>query len=237
MTEYGAYAPPHIVVACGLAIEARIAAGDSVVVVCSGDRGQLAADLRDATTPATRGIVSFGFAGGLMADLPPGSCVIARGVLALGEGFVADPAWGDRILAAVPTATYADLAGVDRAIQLPAEKRALHSRTGAVAVDMESHIAARVARDRHLPFAAIRVVIDPVERNVPKSALAGHGSDGSAHARAVAAALLRRPRDIPAVLRLAYDAWGASRALLRCRRQLGERFAFVDVGQHPLDVP
>jgi len=236
VTEHGAYGPPHIVAVCGLAMEARIAAGDGVVVVCSGDRRRLAAELRDATTPATRGIISFGLAGGLALGLRPGTCIIARGVLALGEGFATDAAWAHAMLALLPTAAHADLAGVDRPIQLPSEKRTLHARTGAVAVDMESHIAGRVARDRRLPFAAVRVVIDPAERPVPKTALAGQRADGSADARAVASALLRRPREFPAVMRLAFDAWTASRALLRCRRQLGERFAFVDVGHHPFDV-
>lgn len=236
MTKRSVYGAPHIVVVCGLAMEARIAAGEGVVVVCGGDRQHLAADLREVTTPSTCGIVSFGFAGGLTTGLRPGACIIARSVLALGEGFITDPAWAHRMLAAVPNATYADLASVDRPIQLPSEKQALHARTGAVAVDMESHIAGRIARDRRLPFAGIRAVIDPVERQVPKSALAGQRGDGSADARAVASALLRRPRDIPAVIRLAFDAWVASRALLRCRRQLGARFAFVDIGHHPLDV-
>ena len=233
MTAYG---PPHVIAVCGLAMEARIAAGNGVVVVCHGDRHKLAAALRDATTPATRGVISFGLAGGLATGLRPGTCIIARGVLALGEGFATDAEWSRRMLAALPTATYADLAAADRAIQLPSEKRTLHARTGAVAVDMESHIAGRMARERRLPFAAVRVVIDPAEQTVPKAALAGQRADGTADARAVASALMRRPREIPAVMRLAYDAWIASRALLRCRRQLGERFAFVNVGHHPLDV-
>jgi hopanoid-associated phosphorylase len=236
VTEHGAYGPPHIVAVCGLAMEARIAAGDGVVVVCSGDRQRLAAQLRDATTPATCGILSFGFAGGLALGLRPGTCIVARGVLALGEGFATDAAWARRMLAALPEARHADLAAADRAIQLPSEKRALHARTGAVAVDMESHIAGRMARERGLPFAALRVVVDPAEQAVPKAALAGQHADGTADVRAVMAALWARPRDTPAVLRLAFDVWIASRALLGCRRQLGEGFAFMDVGHHPVDV-
>jgi hopanoid-associated phosphorylase len=236
VTAHGPYGPPHIVAVCGLAVEAKIAAGGNTVVVSGGDGRRLAAELRDATTPATRGIVSFGLAGGLALGLRPGTCIIARGVLTLGEGFSTDTTWAHAMLARLPDATHGDLAGVDRPILLAAEKRTLHARTGAVAVDMESHIAGRVARERRLPFAAVRVVVDPAERNVPKAAIAGHRSDGTADVGAVAAVLLRRPRELPAVMRLAFDAWIASRALLRCRRQLGEGFAFVDVGHHPLDM-
>jgi hopanoid-associated phosphorylase len=217
-------------------MEARIAEGDDAAVVCSNDRHALAAGLRDAITPSTCGIISFGLAGALEVGLRPGACIIASGVLTLGEGFTTDPAWAHRMLAMLPTALHATIFGADRPIQLPAEKRAMQTRTGAVAVDMESHIAGRVARDKRLPFAVVRVVIDPAEQRVPKAALAGQRADGTADARAVAFALMQRPRELPAVIRLAFDAWIASRALLRCRRQLGERFAFVDVGHHPLDV-
>ncbi|MPZ56997.1 MAG: hypothetical protein GEU91_10975 [Rhizobiales bacterium] len=236
MIEHGPHSPPHVVAVCGLAMEARIAAGHGIVVVCAGDQRRLAAELRDATTPATCGIVSFGMAGGLAVGLRPGTCIVARGVLALGEGFATDTGWARHMLAALPTALHADLAATDRPMHLLSEKRNLHERTGAVAVDMESHIAGRMARERRLPFAAVRVVVDPAERPVPKAALAGHRADGATDARAVASALLRRPRDIPAVIRLAFDAWIASRALFRCRRQLGDRFAFVNIGHHPLDV-
>jgi len=218
-------------------MEAKIAAGDDTVVVCSGDRKALTAKLREVAMPHTCGIVSFGLAGGLTLDLRPGAIVVANGVLSLGEGFATDVAWARRMLALLPDARYADLAGVDRPLQRPSEKHALHRRTGAVAVDMESHIAGRIARERNLPFAALRVVVDPVEQMVPKAAVAGQRPDGTSDARAVAAGLLKRPRELPAVLRLALDAWTASRALLRCRRQLGACFAFVDVGHHPLDVP
>ena len=236
MTARDPYGAPHVVVVCGLAYEAKVAAGSGVVAICGGDQHRLAATLREATTPATRGIVSFGYAGGLAAEVSPGTCIVAKGVLSLGEGFVTDPIWSERMLAALPGARHADLAGVERPIQLTSEKRSLHARTGAVAVDMESHIVGRMARERGLPFVALRVVLDPAERAVPKAALAGHRADGSTDARAVMAALRRRPRELPAVLRLAFDAWIASRALLRCRRQLGDGFAFLDAGHHPLDV-
>ena len=236
MTEHGAYGPPHIVVVCGLAMEARIAAGSDAVVVCSGNRQHLAAALREALTPAASGIVSFGLAGGLTVGMIPGTCVVARGVLALGDGFTTDADWAHGMLALLPTAVYADIAGVDRAIQLPDEKRALHARTGAVAVDMESHIAGQIARERALPFAALRVVVDPAGQTVPRVAVIGQRADGTADPRAVLSALMREPREAPAMMRLACDAWIATRALLRCRRQLGERFAFMNVGHHPLDV-
>ena len=42
-------------------------------------------------------------------------------------------------------AAIADIAGVDRPVAGPAERRALHLKTGALAADTESHVAARAA--------------------------------------------------------------------------------------------
>jgi nucleoside phosphorylase len=49
----------------------------------------------------------------------------------------------------------ADVAGVDRAVVSPLEKQALRDATGALAVDMESHVAAAFASRHRLPFAAV----------------------------------------------------------------------------------
>ncbi len=45
-------------------------------------------------------------------------------------------------------------------IRTPAERAALAAATGALAVDMESAAIARVAKERQIPFLAIRVVTD-----------------------------------------------------------------------------
>ena len=61
------------------------------------------------------------------------------------------------MLAGVPTA--------GRARRKPSDR--LHQKTGAVAVDMESHIVAGVAGKHAIPMAAIRVVTDPAVRACP----------------------------------------------------------------------
>lgn len=236
MTAHHADGAPHVAVLCGLAFEARTAAGEKIAAICGTDQRVLRETLHGAVRPSTRGILSFGFAGGLVRGLPTGTCVVAKRVLSFHDRFATDEAWSERLLEVVPGAINADLASVDQPMLHPLEKRGLQVRTGAVAVDMESHIAARVARERGLPFAALRIVLDPAHRPIPKTALAGQRLDGSTDRRAVIAALRTRPHDLPAVVRLGVDAWIASRVLLRCRRQLGESFALVDVRHHTLDV-
>ena len=51
--------------------------------------------------------------------------------------------------------------GVNSVVSDPADKHKLHTFTRAVAVDMESHLVARVADAHGLAFAAVRVISIP----------------------------------------------------------------------------
>jgi hypothetical protein len=107
------------------------------------------------------------------------------------------------------------------------EKLALHASAGTVAVDMESHIAARIAAAHGVPFAACRVIIDPAERTLPPAALVGMRADGGADVRAVMASLLRQPKQVLALLRVVADLRAARTSLFRGRRQMGADLSFA----------
>ncbi|MBV8209888.1 MAG: hypothetical protein JO133_07470, partial [Burkholderiaceae bacterium] len=116
------------------------------------------------------------------------------------------------------------LAGVDAPLLHPADKVRLHESTGAVAADMESHHAARITLRAGRPFAALRVIADPAERTVPTAAAVGMRPDGRVNVVAVLFSLLRDPRQLPALVRVALDARVAIQTLARCRRELGTAF-------------
>jgi hypothetical protein len=101
------------------------------------------------------------------------------------------------------------------------DKAELHARTGALAVDMESHVAAAFAARHALPFAAIRVVCDPAERALPAFAAAALTPEGEPDIRAVLGALLRGRARIGDLIRLGRDSSAAFAALARCRARLG----------------
>ena len=95
--------------------------------------------------------------------------------------------------------------------------------SGAAAADMESHVVARTAAELALPFAILRVIADPAERELPPAALAGMRADGGINVGAVLASLARSPRQLPALIRLAAEAGRARAALLRCQRSVSGR--------------
>jgi nucleoside phosphorylase len=116
-------------------------------------------------------------------------------------------------------------------------KAAAHAATGAIAVDMESHIAAAVAARHNLPFAAARVVSDAADRGLPKAALAGMAADGRMDIGAVLKSLAADPRQLPALIGIGFEAEVAFRELGRGRNLLGPGLGRAYFGQLPLNMP
>ena len=175
--------PRPVLIVTGLVQEARIAAGPGMIVICSSsDPQQLRALLATLDSTTFRGVISFGVAGGLDPSLKSGDVVVATEVLAGDTRFLAGLALNEEMIARATLrrrrVVRGGLAGVERVIAATACKAALHSETGAAAVDMESHIAAAYAAEAGLPFAALRVISDPASRALPalaKSAIKPNG--------------------------------------------------------------
>lgn len=110
------------------------------------------------------------------------------------------------------------LAGVDAPVVTAEEKAALRNRTGAAAVDMESHKLARAAERLGVPFVAWRVVSDEAGTSLPRAAVAGFSNSGEPNIGAVLAALARRPFELPALIRTGRDAARAHRTLRAFRK-------------------
>ncbi|WP_454737477.1 phosphorylase [Cupriavidus necator] len=220
---------PFVLVVTGMEFEARIAAGPHCRVV-HGLRGiALEQGVSAMASRECMGIVSFGVAGGLDPALAPGDIVIADRVCADGERYDADVSWTRAMHAAIAHARVGTIAGADQPVLAVADKRALRQAFGALCVDMESHLAARMAAACRLPFAACRVVIDPAGRAVPAAAAAGMGAGGKTDVAAVLGGLLRAPWELPALLRLAGDATAARGALRAARMAMGDRFGLPEM--------
>jgi adenosylhomocysteine nucleosidase len=122
------------------------------------------------------------------------------------------------------------IAGIDRALSIPCDKRALNAATGATAVDMESHVVADLAARHGLPFAVVRAIADPVGRAIPRAALVGMRSDGTMNAVACLRLLVRDPSQVPALVRIGVDTSRAMLQLLRCVKVLGPGLGFFERG-------
>jgi hopanoid-associated phosphorylase len=176
------------------------------------------------------GLISFGIAGALEPGLTPGTCIVGLAVLNGGERFECNKAWAERLLAALPGARRETISGSSKAVASVDEKACLHQAAGSAAVDMESHVVARVAAHHGLPFAVLRVIADSAEQRLPPAAVRGMKPDGTADIVAVLSSLASEPSQLPDLLRTAFAARRAMAELFRCHRLVGPGLGFVDLG-------
>lgn len=203
-------------------LRARRGSAPALVFAAGGQPALAAHAAEKMLDEGASGLVSFGIAGGLDPSLGPGVLIVAERVLdGDGRDFTCDPVWVDRLLLADGAHDSGPILGSDRPVLSPEDKRRLHRRTGALAVDMESHAVAEVADRAGVPFVAVRAIGDPASRAIPRAALAGLGPDGRTRALPVLAALMRRPGDFGAIWRLAQDTNKGLAALRKIGPQIG----------------
>ncbi len=207
----------------GLQREARIARAADALAIC-GSRETLRLKLAEVAT-RFRLAISFGLCGGLDPALRSGDIVIGTRVLTGGAAVFADESIARELAARLRTAgervSVGAVAGVDAPVLTRLAKAELRNATMAVAVDMESHFAAQVAADRKSPFAILRVVSDPADRDLPPLVTKAVRPDGSVDPGAVAIGVIRSPGQTPGLIAVARDSAIAFAALRRCRRLSG----------------
>jgi adenosylhomocysteine nucleosidase len=196
----------------GLAAEARVARrlGHPVAVGGGGAAGAEAAARRLVADGAV-GLLSFGLCGGLDPVLRPGTLLVPEAVLDGTTRHAVSPDIAARFGGPTPHL----LLGASQVAATATEKRWLRETTGADAVDLESGAVARVAAETGLPFAVLRAVCDPVERDLPPAALVALDSKGAIGLVRILASLAARPAQLPALLALARQATAGRASLLR----------------------
>jgi adenosylhomocysteine nucleosidase len=204
-------------------------ADERPAVRCAGaDSGQAGEAARELITQGCGLLLSFGVAGGLDPALGPGTLVIADQVVAPdGRRLPTDAPWANAVggaLGAEPGIRLGSIAGSAAAITTVDGKQALHEASGSLAVDMESHAVANVAKEAGLPFLALRAIADPATRAIPPWVMRAVGDDGSVNPTAIIRPLLPRPWAVWSLIGLARENGAALATLRRVAALLGVRF-------------
>lgn len=190
-------------------------------------------------------VVSAGFAGGLVESLARNQVVIPRTMLHEASGetmnlfagqlegpasmsftgndsedFSGDPVCKQELPPRVPVAGLERFAGgtlvsVDQVVNRMEEKKALGQKYAASLVDMETWAVAKVCREKNIPFLPVRVIIDPVDEELPAEVrYISKVSDSVAElAGALFGAMIRRPSALADAYRLKENALIATDAL------------------------
>jgi hypothetical protein len=103
----------------------------------------------------------------------------------------------------------------------------LREKSGAAAVDMESHAVARVAAESDIPFLVVRAVSDTFRHGIPAWVPGTIQPDGHPGWSAVVTGILAHPADMPTLLRLRTTSRKALATLRRVALLAGP-FYFLD---------
>jgi len=204
----------------GMQREAKLLRGRCDVVVAGSDNSTLASKIEVAIDHGARALFSFGICGALSSELDIGTVVVGREVHCQSECRRADELWSNA-LAGACDARVGVVSGSDSVLLTEATKAELHQQTAALAADMETHIVARIASKRELPFAVLRAVSDAADRTLPPAAAFGLNKEGRVDYSAVMLSLLDEPSQWRGLIRTARDTNTAMKALLRCLERLG----------------
>lgn len=161
-------------------------------------------------------LLSLGFSGSLRPDLSVGSLVLATEVV---------DCEGNCWPALHPTDFAAHTSALGRLLTMPdligdpKEKQRLGRQNDALAVDMESAVAARLCHERHIPFACVRAVSDDCA-----TALSPHLvsllQKGRVSPMRLAALVVRHPSALVELERLTRHTRTAAKNLLAARALL-----------------
>lgn len=196
--------------------EASVLGGSGVLAIAGGgDREHLAAEI-DRLAPQCSGLLSFGMAGALSPQLSLGDWVVGTRVTGGWDG-TCDEAFSAALAERLANHRHSPAQGLihasDGLVSSAADKAALHAATGAIAADMESHVAGEAATRHGLGFAVLRCISDTADTDLPPAIAVAMKPGGGLALAQILGSILRHPGQLPALLRTARNF---SRAFAVC---------------------
>jgi adenosylhomocysteine nucleosidase len=147
--------------------------------------------------------------------LRPGNVVISTEVVSDGNRWTAQPDFQSRAasLAREIGAFDGAVFGTNAILATEEEKSRAWRDTGALVVDLESDVVARIASQAGIPFLVARTIADTACRELPPAALIPLSEAGTPNLARVLGSVLRRPQQIATLIRLARETRMALSAL------------------------
>lgn len=200
-----------------------------VLVAYSGAGGQNAQ--RAAELLVAKGVthlVSWGCAAGLSPMVRPGDLVLPEFIVdSEGAKITIDTEvyrHSKSVLSKVGGNHGGGLLTSSHLVSSAKEKNQLHVATGAIALDMESMAVAQVAKQRVLPFLAVRAIADPATSGLPRAVSVALNDQGDIVMAKLLLSILRCPLDIPRLIRLGWQFRKAKMTLKQVALHLDDLF-------------
>ncbi len=213
------------------------AAGRLRVALSGAASARATAAAEDLAESGVAALLSFGLCGGLREAVKAGDLILPTSVVWNNEDgsrdeVAVDPRWRTDLLRALSAGLARHphggrLLGSDRLECRSEGKLALGRAFEALAVDMESHAVAAVAKRRGLPFLVVRACSDQSDQDLPAVVERATTPDGGLALAPLLTALARRPSSLVGLLALAKSSKLAM-TTLREVVALDPRFSFPD---------
>lgn len=214
--------------------DVRIAAGtwakvdEHTLVALSGagsDNARLSGEL--LLSKGATALISWGCAAATDENLRPGDLLLPDGFVAEdGSQHPADVEWQQAVYQNTTNHCQIQtgkMLGVDRLVTSPLEKKALARKHHVIALDMESAALAKLAQQRHVPFIAVRAIVDPADMELPNSICNAMGQWAQVNYFKLLMSLLAHPGDMPGLIKLGRNFQSAQNTLrLVWQRAFGE---------------
>ncbi len=146
--------------------------GVRVVHTAIGEQARQTMDELGSASSNVSLLLSTGFCGGIHPDIEKGTLFLATAIRHNDEEIRVSPEILEQVHRTLNSGSGDVHLGLCESVDhvlSSSEKRALAAR-GALVTDMESGPLARWAADREIPFLTLRIVLDPVEEDLPFAA-------------------------------------------------------------------
>ncbi|GAB6141946.1 purine phosphorylase [Methylosoma difficile] len=174
-------------------------------------------------------LISWGCAAALSPQLKPGDLALVDTLIDVDNYELSvDKDWhrhAKRLLAKHVTLYCGCLAESTGIVSSKAEKEQLRSFTDAIALDMESVAIAKVAEQHHLPFLAIRSIVDPVSMNLPRAISFAANAEGDIVLARLLLFLALHPLELPQLIKLGLHFSAAKKTLTLIAKHLHDLVA------------
>ncbi len=204
---------------------------DDIILIYSGagaENARKAAEL--AVSKGATKLMSWGCAAALSPDLKMGDLVLADSLLNSDSlEMSVNATWhqhAKNVLDSEIAAYKGALFNSNEIVSTAGAKQDIFTKTGAIALDMESGAIAEVAQHYALPFLAIRTIADPSTMDLPQAVSKALNENGEIEITKIIASLVFNPKEIPHLIQLGQYFQLAKRTLSRVAIQLPDIIAF-----------
>jgi adenosylhomocysteine nucleosidase len=195
---------------------------DNALVALSGmgaERAYAAGSL--LISQGATALLGWGCAAALDDRVTAGCLILPERIIGTtGEIYLVNTEWHQRLyqtLGSRHPVRRDTLVESDAIMKTSAEKRILANRTQAAATDMESAAEARLAKERGLPFMAIRAIVDTVSTDIPENVLKALDPQGNIGVWKLLMRTYLSPADWVKIIQLGIQFNAAQKSLKKTR--------------------